>query len=43
MNLLPHLPRSPHGDGYIVGLSRVGHLVEVGVNEAYSQHLSKVL
>lgn len=33
MSLLPRLPRSPHGDGYIVGLSRAGHPVETGVND----------
>ena len=33
MSLLPRLPWSPHGDGYIVGLSRAGHPVEAGVND----------
>ena len=31
--LLPRLPHGPHGDGYIVGLSRAGHPVEAGVND----------
>ena len=43
MSLLPRLPWSPHGHGYIVGFSRAGHPVEAGVNEDYSQHPSKVL
>lgn len=33
MSRLFRPPRSSHGYGYIVGLSRAGHPVEAGVND----------